>query len=135
MNADRDVIQLGPGEGRSYDMGKLQATFKADESETDNAYAASEWHLQPGHTGVGAHSHDANDEIFYVLKGSVEFLIGTEWICLAEGSFLRIPAGTTHDFRNLGQDDSSVFNIFIPGGFEHLMPSIVDWFAENQPNL
>lgn len=129
--ARKAVIALARDEGRRYEMGKLTALFKADEAETAAGYSVSEWRLAPGQEGVGAHHHDANDEIFYVLEGTPDVLIGEEWRAFDEGSFIRIPAGVTHDFRNLGTGPARLLNLFIPGGFERNMPEIVKWFAEN----
>ena len=125
------VIALPPGGGRRYEMGKLTALFKADEAETSAAYSVSEWLLEPGQEGVGAHSHEANDEIFLVLEGAPEFLLGETWTTRPAGSFLRIPHGVTHDFRNPTDRPARVFNVFIPGGFERNMPEIVEWFRQN----
>jgi mannose-6-phosphate isomerase-like protein (cupin superfamily) len=125
------IITLGPGDGRRYAMGRLEAVFKADEEETAAGYSISEWHMAPGFEGVGAHLHDANDEMFYVLAGTPEILLDDSWTSLKVGGFVRIPAGVTHDFRNLTQAKASLLNLFIPGGFERDMPKIVDWFAQN----
>ena len=125
------VIRLGPGEGRRYAMGRLEAVFKADEDETAEGYAVSEWYMEPGFEGVGAHSHEANDEVFYVLGGTPEILTGEDWTRVKAGGFVRIPAGVAHDFRNLAGPRAVVLNVFIPGGFERDMPKIVDWFAAN----
>jgi len=46
------------------------------------------------------HAHEANEELFYVLEGTMSFLAGEEWVDARRGSFLRVPAGTTHDFEN-----------------------------------
>jgi mannose-6-phosphate isomerase-like protein (cupin superfamily) len=86
--------------GRRYEMGKLWAVFKADEAETQERYSVSEWWLHPDTDGPGAHFHEANDEIFYVLEGCPEILVGDEWVVLERGAFVRIPAGVMHDFRN-----------------------------------
>jgi mannose-6-phosphate isomerase-like protein (cupin superfamily) len=59
----------------------------------------------------------------------MSFLVGAEWIEAPRGSFLRIPAGTTHDFENRSEKRASVLNVFIPGGFETLMPRIVAYMA------
>ena len=34
----------------------------------------------------------------------------------AGGTFLRIPAGVTHDFANRTSEAARAFNVFIPGG-------------------
>jgi mannose-6-phosphate isomerase-like protein (cupin superfamily) len=126
-------IVLGPGEGRSYEMGRLRAVFKADGAETGDRYAVSEWLMEPGFDGVGAHSHEANDEIFFVIAGRPEMLVGEDWRAVETGAFLRIPAGVMHDFRNLSDQPAALLNVFIPGGFEGMMPKIVEWFANNPP--
>lgn len=127
----REIIALPPGGGRRYEMGKLTALFKADEADTGAAYSISEWVLQPGQGGVGAHRHDSNDEIFFVLEGTPELLLGETWGTYETGAFLRIPKGVTHDFRNLTDRPARLLNVYLPGGFERDMPMIVDWFAQN----
>jgi mannose-6-phosphate isomerase-like protein (cupin superfamily) len=126
-------IILEAGEGRKYDCVTMTAIFKADENETDDKYSISEWWLEPNSKGPGAHQHDDNDEVFYVLEGSCSFLIGDKWIEANKGTFLRVPAKTMHDFANRSNERTGMLNFFIPGGFERNMPSIVEWFKEN-PN-
>lgn len=46
------------------------------------------------------HWHDELDEVFYVLEGKIEFLLGTEWREATAGSTVFVPAGTVHAFRN-----------------------------------
>jgi mannose-6-phosphate isomerase-like protein (cupin superfamily) len=125
-----DVIFLAPGEGRSYQAGPMHAVFKADGDETEDLYCVSEWWLEPGDSGPGPHSHEDNVEIFYVIEGTMSFLAGDDWLDASRGSFLRIPPGVTHDFENRSADRAGALNLFMPGGFEVTMPSIVDWFAE-----
>lgn len=128
-----DVIFLAPGEGRRYELGPLTGVFKADEAETEAAYSVSEWILETGLKGVGGHSHAANDEVFYVLEGVPEILVGDSWRRCTPGTFLRIPAGVVHDFRNPGETTARLLNLFIPGGFERNMPEISAWFAAQEP--
>ncbi|ASM74479.1 MULTISPECIES: cupin domain-containing protein [Roseobacteraceae] len=125
------VIELPPGGGRRYEMGKLTALFKADEENTRAIYSVSEWILQPGQEGVGAHSHEANDEVFFVLEGCPETRVGDIWKPYETGAFIRIPAGVVHDFRNATRQSARLLNFFIPGGFERDMPKIVEWFEQN----
>lgn len=126
-----DELILTPGQGRTYDCGTMTAIFKADENETDSRYSISEWWLQPNSGGPGAHLHEANDEVFYVIEGTVSVLVGERWVNAERGAFLRIPAGTVHDFANRTNTKAGILNFFIPGGFERDMPAIVKWFKEN----
>jgi mannose-6-phosphate isomerase-like protein (cupin superfamily) len=128
---DRDVLILQPGEGRRYELGRLTAIFKADEAETESRYSISEWWMEPGFPGVGAHNHPDNDEIFVGLEGKPSLLIGADWIPLDPGAFIRIPAGVTHDFRNQTEARCGMLSLYVPGGFERDMPKIGDWFARN----
>ena len=128
----RDGIFLPPGEGRSYPMGRISAVFKSDGDETRTAYSISEWWLEPHTQGPGAHSHE-EDDVFYVIDGTMSFLMGDRWIDAPEGSFVLAPGGVTHDFENRSSKRAGVLNFSIPGDFEENMPAIAKWFAENPP--
>lgn len=127
----QQAIVLQPDEGRTYRCGAMTAVFKADEAETASAYSVSEWWIDPHSDGPGAHLHEENDEVVYVLEGTTSILIGTEWVDAKKGTFIRIPANTLHDFANRTDERTGVLNFFIPGGFERNMPAIVKWFEEN----
>jgi mannose-6-phosphate isomerase-like protein (cupin superfamily) len=43
------------------------------------------------------HSHDDEDELFYVLKGSLRIEMEAETIDLAEGQFYVVPRGVRHN--------------------------------------
>ena len=122
-----ELIFLAPRAGRSYDAGPMHAVFKADGVETGDRYCVSEWWLEAGQPGPGPHAHEANEELFYVVEGTMSFLAGAEWIKAPRGSFLRIPAGITHDFANRSNARAGVLNVFVPGGFETMMPRIVEY--------
>jgi mannose-6-phosphate isomerase-like protein (cupin superfamily) len=111
-------IVLPPGGGRAYDVGPMRGVFKADGPETGDRYCASEWTLAAGAAGPGPHRHEANEEVFLVTRGTLRFLVGSEWLEAPAGTFLRIPPGVTHDFENRGAEAATAFNIFLPGGFE-----------------
>jgi mannose-6-phosphate isomerase-like protein (cupin superfamily) len=122
------VILLPRAEGRTYDCGTITAVFKADGAETDARYSVSEWWIEPGGAAVDPHAHEANDELFYVLEGTMTFRVGEREVDAEAGTFLRIPAGVVHGFRNRTGARSGVLNVFIPGGFEEKMPAIAAWY-------
>ena len=130
--SERAPVILGPGSGRIYPMGRMSAIFKADEGETASRYSISEWWLEPNTKGPGAHSHE-EDDIFYVLEGTMSVLVGDELHHATPGSFVLVPGGTPHDFENRGDVRAGVLNLSIPGPFEPSMPDIVDWFREHPP--
>lgn len=128
----RSAVVLAPGAGREYRMGRITASFKADGAETSNGYSISEWWLEPHTKGPGAHSH-AEDDVFYVIEGTMTLLIGERWIDAPRGSFLLAPGGTTHDFENRSAVRAGVLNFSYPGNFEQHMAGIAEWFAKNPP--
>ena len=113
-------------------MGRIAAVFKADGAETAERYSVPEWWLEPHTQGPGAHSH-LEDDVFYVLEGTMSFLVGGEWLDASRGSFVLVPAGVTHDFENRSEARAGVLNLSIPGNFEEDMPSIAKWFDEHPP--
>ena len=128
----RSAVVLAPGEGRAYPMGRISAIFKADAAETGSRYSISEWWLEPHTKGPGPHSH-MEDDIFYVLEGTMSVLVDNEWTHAQKGSFVLVPGGVTHDFENRGDTRAGVLNLSIPGEFEQHMPGISQWFIEHPP--
>jgi len=127
----RVPIVLNPGEGRPYAMGRIAAVFKADGDETKNAYSISEWWLEPNTKGPGAHAHD-EDDVFYVLEGTMSILLGDHWVDANAGAFVLIPGGVVHDFENRTHKRAGVLN-FSTGPFEEDMGGIVGWFEKHPP--
>jgi len=130
--AGRRPVVLGPDEGRTYPMGRLSATFKADGAETEQRYSISEWWLEPHTKGPGAHSHP-EDDVFYVLAGTMSVMVDTEWIEATRGSFVLVPGNVTHNFENRGSERAGMLNVSAPGDFEERMPGIAQWFTERSP--
>ncbi len=114
-NLPEGSIVLPPDGGRTYELGAMRAVFKADGEETDNRYSVSEWWLEPRTAGPGAHHHEHNDEIFYVLEGTATFLIGERWLDVPRGTFLRIPAGTNSRLREPDRSEGRSFERLHPG--------------------
>lgn len=122
------VIHVPPDAGRQYPCGPMHAVFLADGAETDDRYSVSIWYVEPGKPGPGIHAHEANEELFYVVEGTMTFRVGDELLDAPAGTFIRIPAKVTHDFMNRTGARAGALNVFIPGGFESNMPAIVEWF-------
>lgn len=128
----RQPVVWGPDEGRDYPMGPLRAVFKADGAETAGAYSISEWWLEPHTKGPGAHSHP-EDDVFYVLEGTLSVLVDDRWIDAPRGAFVLVPGGVTHDFENRSDARAGLLNFSTPGPFEPAMPAIADWFRARDP--
>jgi mannose-6-phosphate isomerase-like protein (cupin superfamily) len=132
MRPDEQPIVLLPGKGRPYACGAMKAVFKADGSETAERYSVSEWIVDPHSAGPGPHTHRSNEELFLITEGVMSVRVADQWIDAPRGTFIRIPAGVIHDFENRTSLVAALFNVYLPGGFEAMMPDIVSWFAEHE---
>lgn len=108
-------------------MGPLEAIFKADGAETRGRYSISEWWLDPHTKGPGAHLHE-EDDVFYVLEGTMSFFVGGKWMDAKAGSLIIAPGNTPHDFENRTSKRAGMLNVSVPGDFEDNMPGIAEWF-------
>lgn len=131
-SSPRKPVILLPGQGRAYPMGRINAVFKADGIETESRYSVSEWWLEAHTQGPGIHAHD-EDDLFYVIEGTMSIFVGSAWIDAPKGSFVLIPGGLQHDFENRSGVRAGVLNFSVPGPFEPAMPAIVEWFKNNPP--
>src|SRR5205823_215966 len=61
--------------------------------ETRGKYSISEWWLDPYTRGPGAHQHP-EDDVFFVIEGTMSFLVGGKWIDAPKGSLVIAPGGT-----------------------------------------
>jgi mannose-6-phosphate isomerase-like protein (cupin superfamily) len=128
----RAPIHLLPSRGRAYPMGPVRAVFKADGPETRGRYSISEWWLAPHTKGPGAHSH-SEDDVFYVLEGTISFFVGDRWFNAKKGSFVLAPGGVKHDFENRTAKRAGMLNVSVPGDFEDHLPGIAAWFRARSP--
>jgi mannose-6-phosphate isomerase-like protein (cupin superfamily) len=110
----------------------MHAIFKADGDETNGHYDMSEWWLDPHTHGPTPHTHDS-DDVFFVIEGTMDFYVDGEWISAPRGTFVLVPGGVPHAFKNSTDEPAGAFNIGSPGGFEARLPELVAYFADH-PN-
>jgi mannose-6-phosphate isomerase-like protein (cupin superfamily) len=113
-------------------MGPVHAVFKADGDETRKRYSISEWWLEPYTRGPGAHTHE-EDDVFFVIEGTMSFLVGGAWIDAPKGTLVIAPGGTAHDFENRTAKRAGALNLSVPGDFEPAMKGIAEWFRARSP--
>jgi quercetin dioxygenase-like cupin family protein len=85
--------------------------------ETNGRFSVAELSPDPG-VFVPNHRHKAEDEMFYVTDGTVWFEVGGESVTATAGTFVYIPRGTLHGFRNIGHRRAKMLNVHTPGGFD-----------------
>jgi mannose-6-phosphate isomerase-like protein (cupin superfamily) len=89
------AIFLGPGEGPAIHMGSLPLVFKTLSAWTNGAYEMHEQRLGPG-VLVAPHTHVYQDQVNYVLTGTLGCLVGDQEFEAPAGSFIWRPRGVRH---------------------------------------
>jgi mannose-6-phosphate isomerase-like protein (cupin superfamily) len=74
--------------------------------------------MPPMFTGPPPHIHDEMDHCFYILEGSVRFVVRGEELSAIPGSFVHIPRGVPHAFGNPAESPNRFLEINTPAGFE-----------------
>jgi quercetin dioxygenase-like cupin family protein len=92
--------------------------MKAEGSGTGGSVTVFENVLRPRAPGPARHFHRTWTEIFYVLAGEMNFEVDSQLRSAPTGTFVFVPPGTVHAFRNPMSDPAKLLITFIPGGFE-----------------
>jgi quercetin dioxygenase-like cupin family protein len=93
-------------------------TLKLIGRNTNERMCAALVDVLPG-PGVLPHLHRREDETFYVIDGTLEFLIDGVRHIAPKGTTVYVPRGTFHGFHAVGGKPAQVLSMHTPAGFEH----------------
>src|SRR5262245_17515399 len=93
--------------------------FLVTGDDTDGKYATFEAVVTPGH-GPPPHVHSREEESFFVLEGEITFQLGDERFAAAAGTFLNMPVGSLHTFRNESNKPARMLVTVAPAGLEKM---------------
>ena len=94
--------------------GGAPCTVRALDRETHGSLGVFEHVMAPGTSGPGPHIHRGLEEIFYIVEGQVELLLGGGRLRALTGTIGRVPTGTVHGFSNPGPGRSVLLVAFYP---------------------
>ena len=89
--------------------------YLATGAATDGDFGLYRWTFGPGESGPRPHFHRTISESFYVLTGAVRLYDGIDWVEAVAGSFLHVPPGGIHGFKNVLGEPASMLLMFHPG--------------------
>jgi mannose-6-phosphate isomerase-like protein (cupin superfamily) len=89
-------------------------------ADTGGAYCLLDVALAPG-MGVPRHMHTREDEVYFVLEGELEVIVGEEKFVLKAGYTLMAPRNIPHALRNSGTIQNRYLLVFSPSGFEQFV--------------
>jgi mannose-6-phosphate isomerase-like protein (cupin superfamily) len=120
----RSFAYVQPDEGRSLWFGGELYTIKAGSEETCGAFTLVEMVTPPG-GGPLPHVHHWENETFYVLEGELEFMVADDNILkVSAGSWLVVPKGTSHTYKNTGTQPARYLGVLAPGGIEKFFEEV-----------
>jgi quercetin dioxygenase-like cupin family protein len=108
-------------------------TIKATAEDTGGSLYLGEGEIAPGFAGPPPHVHDTIHDMFYVLEGTLTVQLGDETLELPPGSFVCVPPGTVHTFRNTSDQRVRFLNFNTPGGWERYMRDLAATLASGSP--
>lgn len=74
--------------------------------------------------GPPPHSHQNEDETFYILEGEYEILSEGKWHKFTKGEGAHSNRGAVHTFRNCGTGTGKILIVISPAGFENYLEEI-----------
>lgn len=90
-------------------------TLLADASDTAGALGANRLSMGTGRDGAKPHYHALSTELFYVLAGTIEFLVGDHVETVAEGGLVVVPPRLPHAFGAAPGSDADLLAVLTPG--------------------
>ena len=113
MSRRHEAVVVLPGSGRR--TGNVEFLALSDHTPRFNASVIT---MAPGKHGPPSHTHDEEDDAFYILDGELVFLLDEGEVAAPEGTFVLVPPGVEHTFLNSLDRPTRVLNIHAPAGFD-----------------
>lgn len=130
MNTPAQFIHHTPGTGKVFSAVGDKYVMLATGEQTGGAYCLAEAIVPPG-GGPPPHYHTREEESFYVLAGEITFTVEGKTVVGTPGTFVQIPRGMSHAFKNQSSAPARMLIQCAPAGFDKFMAA----FATELPSL
>jgi mannose-6-phosphate isomerase-like protein (cupin superfamily) len=108
------------------------AIVQASSEQTNGEYALIEIRTVRGNQPP-LHSHDRDDEGFYVLEGEVRLHVGPDTLCLGPGQCAVAPRGIPHTY--VVESERATWLVTSNGGFDRYIREIGEPLADADQSL
>lgn len=129
LGAETPYLLEPDGGERLRFLGDSSMRLKHD-TGADGPIAFYEYTCGPAAAGAPQHIHHGHDETFYIVDGVFEFAIAADVTLLQPGSFLYVPRGTPHGFRNASDATGRMVGTFNPARFAHYFRELAALIAQ-----
>jgi mannose-6-phosphate isomerase-like protein (cupin superfamily) len=107
------AVVVHPGEGHR--VGNVEFLARSADTPRFNLAVIE---IQPRRGGPPSHRHRDEDDSFYILEGELTFGVEGEEVVAGPGTFVLVPPGVEHTFRNDGDAVVRMVNVHAPAGFD-----------------
>jgi quercetin dioxygenase-like cupin family protein len=128
-----DLVALEPGAGPLVDLGGVGVHVKVRGRHTGGAFSVVE-HPIAARVIVEPHVHRDEDELSYVLEGTVWARVGDREIEATEGSYVWKPRGVLHTFWNPGAEPARILEVISPAGLEDFFEQLAGLLQAEPPD-
>ena len=113
--SDTGAVLVRAAEAEIVGFSPQTVQLLADSSSTGGMLSAQRVILANGVDGAKPHHHSGSAELFYVLGGSVQLLIGDRLLVADKGDVAVVPAGLPHAFAAAPGRDAELLIVITPG--------------------
>ena len=126
---------IQPGQSVTNHVTGETLVFRTTAAETNGESVVVETSVIPNGAVAAAHVHPAQEEIFEIVAGELEFRLGRKQLVARPGDRVVVPAGTPHRFRNVGEETAHFVCEVRPAlGFEQLIETMFSLAADGKVN-
>ena len=114
-------IAIPPDSGRQFKF--MGVTHKLTQPQTGGAFYLFEAEFE-AETGNSLHVHCYEDEIVYVIQGSIEIRLDNKKLQASAGGVAHLPKNIPHALYNPLKTPLKILAIAIPGGMEYFFDDL-----------
>jgi quercetin dioxygenase-like cupin family protein len=122
-NQRQRALHIAEGEGKRLWVADQLMTFKVSSEDTGGMYALTD-SVVPPQGEAPLHVHDREDEAFWVLEGELEILVGEDMFRASAGSFVHLPKGVRHAYKNVSTGPARFLTLRVPAGLEKFFEEV-----------
>ena len=104
---------MRPGEGHR--VGNVEFLARSLDTERFNLAIVT---IAPQRSGPELHTHEAEDDSFFMLDGELVFTVDGDEVVAGAGTFVLVPPGVAHAFENRTDEPARLLNVHAPAGFD-----------------
>jgi quercetin dioxygenase-like cupin family protein len=134
MAATTQLQVIQPAQGDQLIFGDILMNRLVRTSDTPSQVSVQEWTVAPHHLGAPPHTHQHEDEVFYVLEGEMTVMQDDSVATVGAGSYVVLPRGHLHGFWNSGDAPARMLVILTPGQAEAYFDAAAQYAPTDAPH-